>query len=114
MPLARVTLVSMARSKNGLTAMIIVVAVLALLYILNPSSDDFAAWQSRQTIGKSASPDSGDLIGALSKGAGELAGAISKAGASLLSSRKNYYFCSTYSYLGGSYLGVATFFVKLK
>jgi hypothetical protein len=98
----------MAKSKGGLTALIVIIAAIALLYVLNPSTEDFQAWRATQASGQ-GSGESGGLAGVFKKGAGAVVGAISG-----LYQRKDYVLCSTYSLGGDLYLGAARLFFKLK
>jgi hypothetical protein len=106
----------MAGSKSPIATLIIVVLALALLYALNPSTEDFQAWQSTLAENRATSGMASDK-GTLEKGIARIAGAIDGAVAGVragLYSRKDYLVCSSYSLEGHRYLGIAHFFIKLK
>jgi hypothetical protein len=103
----------MAGSKSPIATLIIIVLALALLYALNPSTEDFQAWRSAQAQGQATSGDTSGLAGVMKKGAGAIAGAMT----GLVSGgykRHDYLICSSYSLGSDRYLGIAHFFIKLR
>jgi hypothetical protein len=102
----------MARSSSTLATVVIVVLVLALLYALNPSTDDFQAWRTAQAQSQ-AGGSSKTFGGVLKKAAGAIAGAMTGVVAGGYK-RKNYFVFSTYSLSSDLYLGVAKIFIQLK
>jgi hypothetical protein len=105
----------MALSKNRLATSIIVVLALALLYALNPTMDDFAAWSAARARDSIAAGGSGEEapLPSIASGAGEAAGAPIGIAADR-SPRSDYLLCSTYSSGRGLYLGVAGLFFALR
>lgn len=102
----------MASSKRLVNVLLFVLLVL-LLYALNPSSEDFQAWKAGHARELAMSGSSGGVAGVLKQGEGAVAGAA--AGLSAGGYRRtDYYVCSIYSLGGESYLGLASFFIKLK
>jgi hypothetical protein len=103
-----------SKSKSPLAAAIIAALVLALLFALNPTTEDFQAWRSTQAQAQAGGEKTSGLIGALKSGAGKIAGAMTGLVAGSYS-RKDYFICSTFSLGNNSrYLGVARLFIKLK
>jgi hypothetical protein len=103
------------KSRSGLTVAIIAATVVLLLLALNPSTEDFQAWQSTRVERSVSSGGERGLVGALKSGAGKVAGAIAGAVAGGFK-RKDYLLCSTYSLgsKGELYLGIAHLFIKLR
>ncbi|HET7839546.1 MAG TPA: hypothetical protein VFL04_07295, partial [Rectinemataceae bacterium] len=67
----------MPRSKTSPVATLIIIAlVLVLLYALNPTSDDFAAWRAAKASSQATSGGGTGLVQELKKGAGAVAGAM--------------------------------------
>jgi hypothetical protein len=105
----------MAESRRALGWIIIIALVGALLYALNPTIDDFAAWRAADARSSAVSPDSKGAARAFEKGAGALAGAMVGL-ASGAFERRNFYLFSAFSTgpRGQLYLGIARVFIKLR
>jgi hypothetical protein len=105
----------MAKSGRALGWLIIIALVGALLYALNPSFDDFTAWQIASAQNSAVSPDSKGVPRTIEKGIGAIAGAMVGL-ASGAFERRNYFLFSTFSTgpKGPLYLGIARLFVKLR
>jgi hypothetical protein len=102
----------MGTSKRSFSVVIAVLFIF-LLYILNPTTEDFQAWKSAQAQGRTTGGDATGIIGVMKKGAGAVAGAFGGAIAGAYE-RRDYLVCSSYSLGGERYLGVAHVFIKLK
>jgi|GEM_PF-1519866 len=106
----------MAESRRAFGWIIIIALVGALLFALNPTIDDFAAWRAASAQGSAVSKESKGVARALEEGAGAFAGAVAKI-ASGTFERRSYLVFSTFS-SGGSkgplYLGVARAFIRLR
>jgi hypothetical protein len=102
----------MATSKRWVNGLLVLLLVL-LFYALNPTSEDFQAWRSGQARELATRGDSSGIAGVLKKGAGAVAGAAAGLAASGYE-RTNYYVCSAYALGSERYLGLLSFFVRLK
>jgi hypothetical protein len=106
---------AMAGSRRALGWIVILALVGALLYALNPSIDDFAAWRAAEAQSSAVSKDSKGAARAFEKGAGAIAGAMVGL-ASGIFERRSFYLFSTFSTgpRGQLYLGIARVFIKLR
>lgn len=102
----------MAGSRRALGWIVILALVGALLFALNPTIDDFAAWRAADARSSAVSPDSKGAARAFERGAGALAGAMVGM-ASGVFERRNFYLFSTFSSGNHTYLGIARFFIRL-
>jgi len=102
--------------KNGVTTIVVIALVVAVVALLNPTMADFQDHLSAKAAGKAAGAKLEGIGGVLQKGAGALAGGVAALAAGLYS-RKDYFLFSTYSIgeKGDLYLGVAKkLFLKLR
>jgi hypothetical protein len=106
---------AMAGSRRALGWIVILALVGALLYALNPTIDDFAAWRAANAQSSAVSPESKGAAQLFEKAAGAVAGAMVGL-ASGAFERRNFYLFSTFSTgpRGQLYLGIARFFIKLR
>ena len=103
----------MAISTKNIGTIIIVVLALVLLFALNPSKDDFIAWNSAQPRNQATSGENSGTKKELKPWAGVFAG-VMKGFVSRGFSRTDYLVFSTYSLGPDRYLGIAKLFIKLR
>jgi hypothetical protein len=104
------------KRKRGIGSVIVLIALLGLLFALNPDMDDFASYYQKRVAASTAKSTGGGTIGkALSSAAGGLASFSAKN----LFERQNLFLASTYTLSSRNtaqeqYLGIAKIFIPIK